>query len=155
MIKIMESDRLFNTRNIILYSLTYVLASSIEESCNKAIGGITTSYITQLFCKQCWAILQWKSCIWALMLTSTDKKIDSRPSSLFVLAFTPIVFSVNSSQLQSLVALVYLGLQACNSNRVLTKSLGLMQKKESLNFSETLSAPHSQGCLNFFVSCSG
>ena len=63
------------------------------------------------------------------MLASTDKKVGCRPSSLLAFASTLIIFSANSSQLQSLVALVYLGLQARDPDRALTKGLGLGMNK--------------------------
>ena len=104
-IETLESDWLSNKRNAILYSLLSSLEPCIEEYCDKGIGGTTASRAT--------------------LIHLADEEVGDRPSSFFAFASTLIVFFANSSQLQSLVALVYLGLQARDPDRALTKGLNL------------------------------
>ena len=49
MIETSELDQLLNIRNVILYCHPYVLASNIEKTCDKSIGGITASQIMLIY----------------------------------------------------------------------------------------------------------
>ena len=56
-IETLESDWLYNIKNVILYSLPYILASGIKKYWNEGsndhnMGGTTASQATQLFCGQ-------------------------------------------------------------------------------------------------------
>ena len=58
MIETSESNRLCNTRNVILYSLPYVLVSGIEKYWNEGpddhgMDGTTALQATRLFRGQC------------------------------------------------------------------------------------------------------
>ena len=89
MIEILESDWLSNIRNVILYSLSSSLVPCIKEYFDKGIGNTIVLRV--------------------MLIYLIDKEVGGKPSGLFAFASILIVFLVNSSQLQSLVALIYLG----------------------------------------------
>ena len=64
----------------------------------------------------------------ATLIHFADKEVGGRPSSLLAIAFTLIVSFVNSSQ--HLAALAYLGLQARDPYRALSKGLSLVEELE-------------------------
>ena len=79
MIKDLELDRLSNTKNAILYSLSSSLIPCIKEYCDKGIGSTTALQATLIYL--------------------ANKKVGGKPSSFFALAFILIIFLVNSFQL--------------------------------------------------------
>lgn len=77
MIKALKLDWLSNTRNAILYSLSFSLMPYIKKYCNKNIDSINA--------------------LQAMLIYLADEEVKNKLSSFFVFVFILIIFLANSS----------------------------------------------------------
>ena len=89
MIEISELDRLYNTRNAILYGFPSILASSIEGSLNKGFYDHCRRYDCPAgnadpFCGQ-------RSGVWIPLLVLMNEEVDCRLSSLLDQFFSTLI----------------------------------------------------------------